>query len=160
MLYDHPYTTLVGRILIAAIFLMSGIGKIADPQGTQHYMQAMGMTWATTLLYVGAIVIEIGGGLSLLLGYWTRAGAVALILFMIPTTLMFHTNFADQNQMIHFLKNLAMFGALFYVATYGAGPLSLDARLGGPITKPNLHLGIREEEQERRQRTSARCGIC
>ena len=146
---------LVGRILIAAIFIMSGIGKIADPQGTQQYMQAMGMTWATTLFYLGAIVIEIGGGLSLLLGYWTRAGAIALILFMIPTTLLFHTNFADQNQMIHFLKNLAMFGGLFYVAAYGAGPLSLDARVGGPMRQPDLNIGIRQEEQARKRRTSA-----
>lgn len=154
MPYDHRYTTLVGRMLMAAIFLMSGIGKIADPHGTQQYMQAMGMTWATTLLYVGAIVIEVGGGLSLLLGYWTRAGAMALILFMIPTTLIFHTNFGDQNQMIHFLKNLAMFGGLFYVTAYGAGPLSLDARLGGPMGRPNVDLNIHEEEQ-RRRRTSA-----
>jgi len=145
----------VGRILIAAIFLMSGIGKIADPQGTQQYMQAMGMTWATTLFYVGAIVIEVGGGLSLLLGYWTRAGAAALMLFMIPTTMIFHANFADQNQMIHFLKNLAMFGGLFYVAAYGAGPLSLDAGLRGPMRQPGLNIGIREEERERRRRTSA-----
>jgi putative oxidoreductase len=155
MLSDHRYSMLVGRILIAAIFIMSGIGKIADPQGTQQYMQAMGMTWATTLFYVGAIVIELGGGLSLLLGYWTRAGAIALILFMIPTTLLFHTNFADQNQMIHFLKNLAMFGGLFYVAAHGAGPLSLDARFGGPMRQPDLNIGIRQEEQSRKRRTSA-----
>ena len=153
MLNDHRYTMLIGRILLGAIFLISGISKIADPQGTQQYMQAMGMTWATTLFYVGAIVIEVGGGLSLLLGYWTRAGALALMLFMIPTTLIFHTNFGDQNQMIHFLKNLAMFGGLFYVAAYGAGPLSLDARLGGPIERPNLD--IREDAQAQRRRTSA-----
>jgi len=155
MLSDHRYSMLVGRILIAAIFIMSGIGKITDPQGTQQYMQAMGMTWTTTLFYLGAIVIEIGGGLSLLLGYWTRAGAIALILFMIPTTLLFHTNFAYQNQMIHFLKNLAMFGGLFYVAAYGAGPLSLDARVGGPMRQPDLNIGIRQEEQARKRRTSA-----
>jgi putative oxidoreductase len=153
MPYDHRYATLVGRILIAAIFLMSGINKIADPHGTQQYMQAMGMTWGTTLFYVGAIAIEVGGGLSLLLGYWTRAGALALMLFMISTTLIFHTNFGDQNQMIHFLKNLAMFGGLSYVAAYGAGPLSLDARLGGPMERPNLN--TREDAQAQRRRTSA-----
>ena len=74
MRQDHAYSTLIGRILMSAIFLMSGLGKIADPVGTQQYMQAMGMTWATTLFYLGAIVIEVGGGISLLLGYWTRAG--------------------------------------------------------------------------------------
>ena len=83
MLSDHRYSMLVGRILIAAIFLMSGISKIADPQGTQQYMQAMGMTWATALFYVGAIIIEVGGGLSLLLGYWTRAGALVLIAYAV-----------------------------------------------------------------------------
>jgi putative oxidoreductase len=151
MFNDYRYMTLIGRILLGAIFLMSGLGKIADPQGTQQYMQAMGMTWATTLFYVGAIVLEVGGGLSLLLGYWTRAGAAALLLFMIPTTLLFHTNFADQNQMIHFLKNLAMCGGLLYVATYGAGPLSLDAYLGGPTTEPAFSIGVRQDERTRRR---------
>ena len=153
MLNDHRYTMLIGRILLGTIFLISGIGKIADPQGTQQYMQAMGMTWATTLFYVGAIVIEVGGGLSLLLGYWTRAGALALMRLIIPTTLILNPYFGDQNQMIIFFKILAMFGGLFYVAAYGAGPLSLDARLGGPIERPNLD--IREDAQAQRRRTSA-----
>ena len=150
MMNDHRYTTLVGRMLIAAIFIMSGIGKIADPQGTQGYMQAMGMTWATTLFYLGAVVIEVGGGLSLLLGYWTRVGAIALILFMIPTTWIFHTHLADQNQMIHFLKNLTMVGGLLYVAAYGAGPLSLDAKLGGPMREPTFDARAREDQARRR----------
>ena len=150
MLNDDRYTTLVGRVLIAAIFLMSGIGKIADPQGTQGYMQAMGMTWATTLFYLGAVVIEVGGGLSLLLGYWTRVGAVALILFMIPTTWIFHANLADQTQLIHFLKNLTMVGGLLYVFTYGAGPLSLDTKLGGPMRESTFNPRVREEEARRR----------
>jgi putative oxidoreductase len=107
-----------------------------DPQGTQQYMAAMGMTVATTLFYVGAIVLEVGGGLSILLGYWTRVGAAALFLFMIPTTMIFHANFADQNQTIHFMKNLAMMGGLLYVMAYGAGRLSLDARRGRPEESP------------------------
>jgi putative oxidoreductase len=73
-LYDHPYSTLIGRILLGSIFLLSGINKIADPTGTQGYMVAMGMTWATMLFYLGAVIIEVGGGLSLWLGYWTRIG--------------------------------------------------------------------------------------
>ena len=115
-MYDHAYSTLVGRVLLAAIFLLSGFSKIMDPAGTQNYMAVMGMTWATGLLYAGAVIVEVGGGLSVLLGYRARVGAAALILFMIPTTLIFHTNFADQNQLIHFLKNLAMTGGLIYVA--------------------------------------------
>ncbi|WP_447980017.1 DoxX family protein [Candidatus Nitrospira bockiana] len=126
------YIALIGRILLAAIFLMSGLNKIANPEGTQQYMQAMGMTTATTFLYIGAIVLEVGGALAILLGYWTRLGAWALILFMIPTTWIFHTNFADQNQMIHFMKNLAMIGGLLYVAGFGPGAVSLDARSGVP----------------------------
>lgn len=151
---NHGYSTLVGRILMAAIFIMSGVGKIADPQGTQGYMQAMGMTWATTFFYLGAIVLEVGGGLSLLLGYWTRTGAIALILFMIPTTLLFHTHFADQNQMIHFLKNVAMLGGLLYIAEFGAGPLSLDGRMGGG-RRENAHVDLRQDESFPRRRTSA-----
>jgi len=121
--------SLVGRLLLAAMFLLSGINKVADPQGTQQYMAAMGMTWMTGLFYIGAIVVELGGALSLLLGYRARIGAWVLTLFMIPTTLIFHTHFGDPNQMIHFLKNLSIMGGLLYVAAYGAGALSMDAGL-------------------------------
>ncbi|ALA59017.1 DoxX family protein [Nitrospira moscoviensis] len=129
MTIQTSWLSLIGRILLAAIFLLSGINKIADPQGTQQYMASMGMTWLTGLFYVGAILVEVGGGLSLLLGYRARIGAWLLIAFMIPTTLIFHANLGDQNQMIHFLKNLSMIGGLLYVAVYGAGGLSMDAGL-------------------------------
>lgn len=129
-MYQHPYSTRAGRILLAVIFLVSGLTKIANPEGTQSYMVAMGLTWATTFLYFGAIGIEIGAGLSVSLGYWTRGGAMALILFMIPTTLIFHSHWSDQNQMIHFLKNLAMIGGLVYLVIHGPGPVSLDHGLG------------------------------
>ena len=122
---DKAYISLIGRVLIGLIF-MSGVSKIADPQGTQQYMAAMGITTATTFFYAGAVFVELAGGLSLLLGVWARWGAMALIVFMIPTTLMFHTNFGDQNQTIHFMKNLAMMGGLLYVAIYGSGRLSVD----------------------------------
>lgn len=121
--------SLIGRILLAAMFLLSGINKMADPQGTQQYMAAMGMTWMTGLFYIGAIAVEVGGALSLLLGYRARIGAWLLVSFMIPTTLIFHTQFGDPNQMIHFLKNLSITGGLLYVAAYGAGGLSMDAGL-------------------------------
>lgn len=123
---DKAYVTLIGRVLIGLIFVMSGVGKIADPQGTQQYMAAMGITTATTFLYAGAVLLELAGGLSLLLGVWARWGATALIAFMIPTTLIFHMNFGDQNQTIHFMKNLAIMGGLLYVAIYGSGRLSAD----------------------------------
>jgi putative oxidoreductase len=126
MMNDKAYGTLVGRILIGVIFVMSGINKIADPQGTQQYMAAMGLTTATTFLYAGAVFLEVAGGLSVLLGVWAKWGATALFVFMIPTTLLFHANFDDQNQTIHFLKNLAIMGGLLYVAIYGSGRLSVD----------------------------------
>ena len=128
MLFDSVYLSLIGRVLLGLIFLVSGINKIADPQGTQQYMTSMGMTWMTTLFYLGAVTVELAGSLSLLLGYRARAGAGLLFLFLIPTTVIFHTH-ADPNQMIHFLKNLSIMGGLLYVASYGAGRLSMDAGL-------------------------------
>ena len=92
-------------------------------------MIMMGMTWMTTLFYIGAVAVEVGGSLSLLLGYRARAVGWLLFLFMIPTTLIFHTNFGDPNQMIHFLKNVSIMGGLLYVARYGAGRYSMDAGL-------------------------------
>jgi putative oxidoreductase len=83
----------------------------------------------TTLFYIGAVAVEVVGSLSLLLGYRTRAVGWLLFLFMIPTTLIFHTNFGDPNQMIHFLKNVSIMGGLLYVARYGAGRSSMDAGL-------------------------------
>jgi putative oxidoreductase len=140
---------LAGRLLLALMFLISGLNKIANPEGTQQYMTAMGMTWATTLFYVGAIVVEVAGSLSLLLGYRARAGGWLLLLFMIPTTLIFHTNLGDPNQMIHLLKNVSVMGGLLYVAVYGAGGLSMDAGLeraerssaapGRPVMKKVVH---------------------
>jgi putative oxidoreductase len=124
---DSAYLTLFGRVLLGLIFLVSAMNKIADPQGTQQYMMTMGMTWMTALFYIGAVVIELAGSLALLLGYRARGGGWLLLLFMVPTTLIFHTNFADPNQMIHFLKNLSIMGGLLYVARYGAGRYSLDA---------------------------------
>ena len=121
--------TLIGRVLLGLIFLMSAINKIADPQGTQLYMRTMGMTSMTTLFYIGAVAIELAGSLSLLLGYRAKAGGWLLFLFLIPTTLIFHTQLADQNQLIHFLKNLSIMGGLLYVAQFGAGRYSVDAGL-------------------------------
>ena len=124
---DTAYITVTGRVLLGFIFLVSAVNKIADPHGTQQYMTAMGMTSMTTLFYIGAVAIELAGSLSLLLGYRAKAGSWLLFLFLIPTTLIFHAHLADQNQLIHFLKNLSMMGGLLYVAQFGAGRYSMDA---------------------------------
>lgn len=131
---DPSYISLIGRLLLGIIFVMSGFQKVADPGGTQVFMQSMGITWATTMFYLGAIVIELVGGASLVLGLWSRFGAVLLVLFMIPTTLIFHANFGDPNQAIHFMKNLAMIGGLLYVYVYGPGARSIDAGVQRTMT--------------------------
>jgi putative oxidoreductase len=126
---ESAHVIVIGRVLLGLMFLISGLNKIADPAGIQHYMALMGVTWMTTFFYLGAVVVELAGSLSLLLGYRTRIGGWMLFLFMIPTTLIFHTHFADPNQMIHFLKNLSVMGGLLYAAQYGAGRFSIDAGL-------------------------------
>jgi putative oxidoreductase len=122
---------LIGRILIAIIFLFSGIHKIMDPAGTKQFMTAYGMP-LVGLFFIGAVIFEIGGGLSLLLGFKARWGAIALIIFLIPTTLIFHTKFSEQMQVIQFMKNLAILGGLLMIAAFGPGEMSLDERTKKP----------------------------
>src|ERR1700759_4164634 len=118
---------LVGRILVATIFILSGLSKIGAPAATQGYIAAMGLP-APLLAAIGAIVRERGGGLLLLAGYRTKVVAAALAVFSIVTAFVFHHALADQNQMIHFLKNLARAGGLLQFVAYGAGRISLDSR--------------------------------
>lgn len=121
------YSFDVGRILLSLIFLGSAATKIADPAGTQAYMAAFGLPM-TGVLLVGAIVTEVVGGLALLFGLKTRLAALVLIGFLGVATLVFHTNLGDQQQLLHFLKNLAIIGGLVLVIAEGRGPLSLDRR--------------------------------
>lgn len=133
----HSYAdavALVGRILLATIFVMSGAGKLADPAGTIAYIGAAGLPLAP-LAYAGAVAAELGGGIALILGYRTRTVAAALALFSLLAAVAFHSAFADQNQMIHFMKNVAMAGGLLQVVAYGAGRLSLDARIAAKTNR-------------------------
>lgn len=116
-----------GRILIAALFLLSGVGKIAAPAMTQGYIASVGLP-APLLAYLIAILIEVGGGLLLIVGFQTRIVALVLAVFTVAAALAFHNNFADTNQMIHFLKDIAITGGLLQVAAFGPGSVSLDAR--------------------------------
>lgn len=118
------YAPLIGRLLLGLIFVMSGINKISSFAGTQQYMASQGIPM-TSLFLVGAIAVEVLGGLSVILGYKARWGAAVLFAFLIPATLIFHTNFGNQTQMIMFLKNLSIMGGLLFVITHGAGPLRL-----------------------------------
>lgn len=120
------YIPLAARIFLSIIFLRSGVSKILGFGGTQKFMAANGIPLALTgLLLVSSIIIELGGGLSVLLGYKARWGAIALIIFLVPTTLIFHTNFAEEMQVIQFVKNLAIVGGLLMVVYLGSGPVSL-----------------------------------
>lgn len=118
---------LLGRILIGAPFLMSGMGKLAAYSATVGYISAVGLP-AASLAYIVAVVVEAGGGLLLMLGYRVQPVALAMALFSVATAVFFHHNFADQNQMIHFLKNVMMAGGLLQITYFGAGAFSLDAR--------------------------------
>ena len=122
-LYD--FGELGGRILIAAIFILSGFSKITGYAGTQGYMEAMGVPGALLPL---VIVAELGGGLLVVLGLWTRLAAFALAGFSLLSAVLFHANFGDQVQMIMFMKNLAIAGGFLFLVAHGAGALSLDAR--------------------------------
>ena len=116
-----------GRLLMGAVFAFSGLGKIMAPAVTQGYIASAGLPLPPAA-YLIAILIELGGGLCLIAGYQTRIAAIVLAVFAFATAVLFHHNFADQNQMINFLKNIFMIGGLLQVVAFGAGAYSLDAR--------------------------------
>ncbi len=119
-------TTLIGRILLGHIFVLAGFSKLgAGYASTQGWMEAMGVPG---MLLPAVILLEIGAGAALILGFQARIAAIALAGFSIISALIFHTNFADQMQMIMFMKNFAMAGGLLFVSAFGAGAWSLDAR--------------------------------
>ncbi len=117
----------IGRVLIAILFLLSGISKLTAPAMTEGYIASMGLP-APFLAYLIAVVVEVGGGLALVLGYRVRIAALILAAFSVVAALVFHNHFSDQNQLIHFLKDIAIAGGLLQAAAFGAGAWSLDAR--------------------------------
>lgn len=124
------YGPLAGRILLASIFIWSGLDKIGNFAGTAGYMAGQGIPLAEAALVL-SIIIEVGGGLMLIFGWQARWAALAILLWLIPVTLIFHNFWAveaaqKQMQMIHFYKNLGIMGGMLYVMAFGAGPLSLD----------------------------------
>ncbi len=121
----NPLFLLIGRVLLSLIFIMSGYAKITGYAGTQHYMESAGLPGVLLPL---VILVELGGGLAILVGWMTRWAALALAGFTLLAALLFHANFGDQNQMVHFVKNLAIAGGFLALAAAGAGPLSIDRR--------------------------------
>jgi putative oxidoreductase len=117
----------VGRALISALFILSGLSKLAAPAATIGYIQSVGLPFPSIAFGVAAFV-ELVGGIALLLGYRTRIVATVLFVFVLATAVFFHRNFADVNQFIHFFKNVAISGGLLQIVAFGGGRLSLDAR--------------------------------
>ena len=121
------YLPFAGRLMIGLPFAMSGLGKLAAYGPTTEMIRAVGLP-VPPLAFAVAVAVELGGGLLLVAGFKTRLVAVALALFSLAAALSFHSNFADQNQMIHFLKNVMLAGGLLQIAAFGAGALSVDNR--------------------------------
>ncbi len=124
------YLPLVGRILIGLPLLVSGLGKLAAFGPTTAYISSVGLPLAP-LGWAIAVVFEVGGGLLMILGFRVREVASGLAVFTLAAATFFHNDFADRNQMIHFLTNIMIIGGLLQIAHFGAGRYSLDARGSG-----------------------------
>ena len=120
----QAFSALVGRFGLSLIFILSGIAKISAFAGTQQYMAAAGVPG---FLLPFVIALEVGGGLAILAGAFTRQAAIALAVFSVVAGVLFHANLADQNQFIHFMKNIAIAGGFLTLAAQGAGAISVDA---------------------------------
>jgi putative oxidoreductase len=133
------YLPALGRLLLCGLFIWAGYGKLMDPSGTTQYFAAMGLPAAGLIVWV-TIIVELVGGLAILLGFRTRLAAVILALWSLVTGFAVHlaaaTTLTDPmaayDNMIHFYKNLAIAGGLLYVTAYGAGALSVDNGLIRP----------------------------
>jgi len=145
-----PFLALLGRILLGQIFFLSGVMKLMNWNATADSMANHGMVAVPFFLFM-SILFEVGGGLCLIAGFQTRWASLALFLFLIPVTLVFH-NFWKyegaemQNQMQHFMKNLTIMGGLMMAAFAGAGRYSLDHLLWART--PLLARSTREEMAE------------
>ncbi len=122
------YLPFAGRLLIGLPFALIGLGKLAAFGQTTAMIAAAGLP-VPPLAYLVAVVLELGGGVLLIAGYQARLVALALAVFSVAAGVAINSNFADQNQMIHFLKNVMMAGGLLQIAAFGAGAISLDNRL-------------------------------
>jgi len=127
---------LVGRILLGAIFLLSGFAKLFDLDTTAGYMTQVGIPEAKTLAVIAGVA-EIAGGLAIVFGFLARIGALGLFLYLIPTTLIFHHFWTfegaeQKTQMVNFMKNLAIMGGLLLLWAEGPARYSIDAAMRRP----------------------------
>jgi len=115
----------IGRVMLAAIFLWGGYGKLTDQDSTLGYIQSVHLPEPMLVMWVG-IFVELIGGLALAIGSKTRIVATALAAFCLVAAFAFHTPFSEPNQLIHFLKNIAMAGGLLQIVAFGPGRISVD----------------------------------
>lgn len=118
-------TQVIARMMLGHLFLIAGWQKIGGYEGTQGYMESVGVPG---MLLPLVILLELGAGLAIIIGWQTKLAAAALALFTIASAVLFHHNFSDQMQTIMFMKNIAISGGLMLLAVYGAGACSLDNR--------------------------------
>jgi putative oxidoreductase len=121
----HPYFGFCGRVLLALMFVAAGYGKIGGYEGTQGYMESMGVPG---MLLPLVIALELGGGLAIIAGWQTRIIAILLAGFCLVAAFIFHLDFADRMQSIMFMKNLSVAGGFLLLAAYGPGAFALDNR--------------------------------
>ena len=133
--------TVLGRLLLCTIFFMAAVGnKIPNFSEVAKVMESVGVP-APSFLLAGAIVFLLVGSLSVIVGYKARVGAVLLLTFLVLASYYFHPFWklegqAQQEQMIHFMKNLSMIGAMLFIVANGSGPMSVDSLLHKPLIAP------------------------
>ncbi len=124
----HPYSdslALAGRVLIAAIFVLAGAGKLTDPAGTISYIESAGLP-LPQVAYAGTVAVELIAGLALIVGFRVRTAALALAAFCLASAALFHNQLGDQTQFVMFFKNIAITGGLLFVAAFGPGRFALN----------------------------------
>jgi len=122
---NSNYVAPAGRVLIAFMFVMSGLNKINNYGNTAGWMDAMGVPGS--LLPI-VIVLEVFGGAAIMIGWQTRIAASLFAAFSVMSAAIFHADFSDQNQMIHFMKNVSIAGGFLFLIVHGAGTYSMDNR--------------------------------
>jgi len=118
---------LIGRIFISLVFLLSGINKIGNYEGTVGWMESLGMPG---IFLIPAIILEIGAPILIMIGYKVKISATLLSIFCIATAVIFHNDFSNQMQLISFMKNIALAGGFLFIVVNGAKDFSLDKKFG------------------------------
>lgn len=131
----QSYGALIGRVLLSLIFIVSGFQKLGSYAGTLQEIQSVGMP-LPVIAYGMAVVIEVIGGVAILVGCQTRWVALVMCIYTLAAAYYFHAHFDDQNQTIHFMKNLSIAGGFLVLFASGAGPISIDARIASKEHRP------------------------